>query len=76
MEMRSEGRFSVMRCLTLGEPGSLEVRVTNLEDGSNTAGSVSGSEISGSSANSLVGEILPETSEIEIGSLIYSVVYD
>ena len=66
--MRSEGRFSVMRCLTLGESGSLEVRVTNPEDGSNTASSVSGLEISGSSANSLEGEILPVTSNIEIGS--------
>ena len=64
--MRSEGRFSVMRCLTLGESGSLEVEVTNPEDGSNTTGSVSGSEISGSSTNSLVGEILPVTLEIEI----------
>ena len=66
--MRSEGRFSVMRCLTLGESRSLEVRVTNPEDDSNTTGSVSGSEISGSSANSLVGEAMSVTSEIEIGS--------
>ena len=36
MEMRSEGRFSVIICLTLGELGSLEVGVTNLEDGSKT----------------------------------------
>ena len=36
-----------MQCLTLGESGSLEVGVTNPEDGSKTAGSVSGSEILG-----------------------------
>ena len=36
--MRLDGRFLVMRCLTLGEPGSLEVGVTNPEDGSNTTG--------------------------------------
>jgi len=54
--------------LTLGELGSLEVGVTNLEDGSKIAGLVSGSKISGSSANSLEGEILPVTSENEIGS--------
>ena len=41
--MRLEGTFSVMICLTLGEPGSLEVGVTNPEDGSKTTGSVSGS---------------------------------
>ena len=57
-----------MQCLTLGESGSLEVRVTNPEDGSNTTGLVSCSEISGSSANSIVGEIILVTSEIEIGS--------
>ena len=43
--------------LTLGEPGSLEVGVTNAEDASKTEGSVSGSEISGSSTSSLEGEI-------------------
>ena len=53
---------------TLGEPRSLEVGVTNPEDGSKTVGSVSGSEISSSSANSLEGEILPVTLENEIGS--------
>ena len=68
MEMRSEGKFSVIICLTLGEPGSLEVGVTNPEDGSKTIGSVSGSEISGSSTNSLEGEILLVSSETEIGS--------
>ena len=57
-----------MRCLTLGESGSLEVRVTNPKYGSNIAGSFSGLEISGSSTNSLEGEILPVTLEIEIGS--------
>ena len=57
-----------MRCLTLGESGSLEVGVTNLEDDSNTAGSVSSSEILGSSVNSLVGEAMLVISEIEIGS--------
>ena len=59
---------------TLGEPGPLKVEEANLEDGVG-AGSVSGSEISGSSANSLVGEKLPVTSESEIGSEIYSVAY-
>ena len=57
-----------MRCLTLGESGSLEVGVTNPEDDSNTAGSVSGSKILGSSANSLVAEEILVISEIEIGS--------
>ena len=51
---------------TLGEPGPLEVGEENPEDGV-AAGSVLGSEISGSSANSLVEEILPVTSENEIG---------
>ena len=54
--------------LTLGEPGSLEVGVTNPEDGSKIVGSVLGLEISGSSANPLKGEILPVTLENEIGS--------
>ena len=40
---------------TLGEPGPLEVGEENPEDGVG-AGLVSGSEISSSSANSLVGE--------------------
>ena len=53
---------------TLGEPGSLEVGVKNPEDGSKTVGSVSSSEILGSLANSLEGEILPMISENEIGS--------
>jgi len=53
--------------LTLGEPGLLEVGEANPEVGV-TAGSVSGLEISGSLANSLKGEILPVTSENEIGS--------
>ena len=61
-----------MTLLTLGEPRPLEVREANPEDGV-AVGSVSGSEISGSSINSLVGEILPVTSENEIGSEIYSV---
>ena len=58
----------------LGEPGPLEFGEANHEDGV-VAGSVLGSEIAGSSANSLVGEILPVTSESETGSKIYSVVY-
>lgn len=53
--------------LTLGELGSLEVGVTNPKVGV-TTGSVSGSEILGSSTNSLEGEILPVTLENEIGS--------
>ena len=57
-----------MRCLTLGESGSLEVEVRNPKHDYNTAGSVSGSEISGSSANSLVAEAMSVISEIEIGS--------
>ena len=68
IEMRPDGRSSVTIFLTLGEPGSLEVGVINPEDVSKTEGSVSGSEISGSSASSLEGEILPVTSKIEIGS--------
>jgi len=70
--MSLEGRFWVMILPTLGEPGPLEVGEANLEDGAAT-GSVSSSEILGSSANSLVEEILPVTSENEIGSEIYSV---
>ena len=61
-----------MILLTLGEPRPLEVGEANPEDRV-AAGSVSGSEISSSSANSLVEEILPVTSENEIGSEIYSV---
>ena len=57
-----------MRCLTLGESGSLEVSVTNPEDDSNKAGSVSGSEISCSSANSLVAEAMSVIWEIQIVS--------
>ena len=53
-----------MRCLTLGESGSLEVRVTNPKDDSNTTGSVSSSEILGSSTNSLVVEAMLVISEI------------
>ena len=52
---------------TLGEPRPLEVREANLEVGV-AAGSVLGSEIYGSSTNSLEGEILLVTSEKEIGS--------
>lgn len=52
---------------TLGEPGPLEVGEANPKDGV-AAGSVSRSEISGSSTNSLVGEILLVSSENEIGS--------
>jgi len=66
-----EGRFWVMILPTLGEPGPLEVREANPDYGV-VAGSVSGSEILGSSANSLVEETLPVTSENEIGSIIYS----
>ena len=68
IEISPEGRFSVMIFLTLGEPGSLEVGETNPDDVSNTEDSVSGSEISGSSDNSPVGEIFSVTSETEIGS--------
>jgi len=60
-----------MTLSTLGEPGPLEVGEENPDDGV-AAGSVPGSEISGSSANSLVEEKLPVTSENEIGSIIYS----
>ncbi len=65
--MSPERSFWVIKLPTLGEPGPLEVGEANPEDGVG-AGSVSGSEISGSSANSLVGEKLPVTSESEIGS--------
>ena len=65
--MRPEERFWVMIFPTLGERGPLEVGEANPEDGV-VASSVSASEISGSSANSLVGEILPVTSKNEIGS--------
>ena len=60
-----------MNLSTLGEPGPLEVGEANPYDGV-TVGSVSGSNISGSSANSLVEEKLPVTSEKEIGSKPYS----
>ena len=68
IEMRLYGRSSVTIFLTLGELGSLEVGVINLEDVSKTEGSVSGSEILGSSASSLEGEILRVTLETEIAS--------
>ena len=68
IEISPEGRLSVMIFLTLGEPRSLEVGEINPEDVSKIEGSVSVLEISGSSASSLVGEILLVTSEIEIGS--------
>jgi len=55
--MSPEGRFWVMIFPTLGEPGPLEVGEANLEYGV-AVGLVLGSEILGSSANSLVGEIL------------------
>lgn len=70
--MSLEGRFWLMILPTLGELGPLEVGEANPEDGV-VAGSIPGSEISGSSANSLVEEILPVTSENEIGSEIYFV---
>ena len=66
--MRPDGRSSVTIFLTLGEPGSLEFGVINPEDVSKIEGLVLGSEISGSSAHSLEGEILPVTSETKIGS--------
>jgi len=56
---------------TLGEPGPMEVEEANPDDGV-AVGLVSGSVISGSSADSLVEEKLPVTSENEIGSIIYS----
>lgn len=56
-----------MKLPTLGEPGPQEVGEANPEDG------VAAGLVSGSSANSLVKEILPVTSENEIGSEIYSV---
>ena len=68
MEIRPARRSSVTIFLTLGEPRSLEVGEINPEDVSKTEGSVSGSEISGSSTHSLAGEILPVTLETEIGS--------
>ena len=54
--------------ITLGEPRSLEFGEINPEDVSKIEGSVSGSEILGSSASSLEGDILPVTLETEIGS--------
>ena len=72
MEMSPEGRFWVMIFSTLGELGPLEAREANLEDGV-AAGSVSGSEISSSLANELVGVILLVTSENEISLEICSV---
>lgn len=70
--MSPEERFWVMTLPTLGEPGPLETGEANPEDGV-VAGSVSGSEILGSSINSLVGEMLQVTSGNEIGSEIYSI---
>lgn len=70
--MSLEGRFWVMILPTLGEQGPLEVGEVNPEDGV-AASLVSGSEISGSSANSLVEEILLVTPKNEIGSKIYSI---
>ena len=67
MEMSPEGRFWVMILSTLGELGPLETGEANPEDGE-AAGSVSSSEILGSSTNELVGVILPVTSENEIDS--------
>ena len=67
--MSPEGRFWVMIFPTLSEPGPLEVGEANPEDGV-AAGSVSGSEISGSSTNELVGVILRVTLENEISSEI------
>jgi len=72
MEMSPEGRFWVITLPTLGEPRPLEVGEANPEDGV-AVRSVSSLEISGSLANSLVGEMLPVTLENEIGSKIYSV---
>ena len=73
IEISPDGRSSVTIFLTLGEPGSLEVGVINPEDVSKIEGLVLG-KISGFSASSLEGEILPVTSETEIGSWICSVV--
>jgi len=53
IEMSTEGRFWIMILPTLGELGPLETREANPEDGV-AVGSVLGSEISGSSTNSLV----------------------
>ena len=64
--MRPDGRSSVTIFLTLGESRSLEVGEINPKDVSKTEGSVLGSKISGSSANSLEAGILPVTSETEI----------
>ena len=49
-----------MNLSTLGEPGPLEVGEANPDVGV-AAGSVSGLDISGSSANSLVEEKIPVT---------------
>lgn len=70
--MSPDGRIWVMTLLTLGEPRSLKIGEANPEDGVAT-GLVLGLEISRSSTNSLVGEMLPVTSETKIGSEIYSV---
>ena len=70
--MSPEGRFWVMILPTLGELGPLEVGEANPADGVATC-SILGSEILGSSANSLVEEILPVTLENEISLEIYSV---
>lgn len=73
IEIKSEGKFWVMILLTLGEPRLLEVGEANPEVGV-TIGLVSGSEISGSSANLMEGKILRVTSENEIGSWMDSFV--
>ena len=57
----------VIRFPTKGESESREVGEENLEDVSSVAGSMSSSEITGSLGKSLVGETLPEISEIVIG---------
>ena len=72
MEMSRKGRFLVIIFSTLGELGPLETGEANPEVGV-AAISVSGSEISGSSATELVEVILPVTSENEIDSEICSV---
>ena len=65
--MRPGGRYFVIRFPTLGESGWLEVGGANSKVGSDVADLVSGSEISGFSANnSLVAEETSINSEIEI----------
>jgi len=65
MAISLEGRFWVITLSTLGEPGPLEVGEANPDVGL-AGGSVSGSDVSGSSANSQVYEKLPVTSKNEI----------